>query len=212
MISLLPFAMAAVASASCARHHTCCSEWDFFIPVSQTCVESEPTGADNCARNGQSKVPIWARFETKEWRLQGVCNSTTRVVTRAEIEAKEEKQREFMANYTKFCTKNAAKCSSTETCYYARRHLDGDGGSEWSADITDMGSACLCSFTRYGDFARAHIDGSGKCVLCASGPNGTQPFVQKTEEPGAKSFHNGEFACAFGPKPAENNDKPTIQI
>jgi len=83
-----------------------------------------------------------------------------------------------------------------------------------SGAITDMGPACVCKFATGPDgkvleYARARTDGTGACVVCAAGPNGTQPFVQRPRNldgPGAKSFHNGEFACAFGPKKDAEND------
>lgn len=201
---LLPFLLAAAATANCVKDYTCCAQWDFFIPVMVTCVEDEPSGKDNCGRNDQSKVPAWARLETPEWRWKGVCTGDTRKVTRAQIEAKEKKEKEFNEEYKKYCTDNAAHCSATETCYYNKTHLSGNGATSYSGVVQDMGAACVCEFA--GDdkeYARASKDGTGACVECQPGPNGTKPyeqFVQKSDEPGAKSFHNGEFACAFGPK------------
>jgi len=200
---LLLLTMTAVAAASCGSGHTCCAQWDFFIPVGQACVEDEPDGSDNCDRAGLGKVPFWARFETKEWALDGVCTDKTRIITRAEIEKNEKKEKEFEENYDKFCTKNYAKCTTNETCYYDKQHLSAGGGREWSGTVQDMGPACVCTFQDGGDFARANTDGTGDCVICQPGPNGTSPYVQTSEGPGAKSFHNGEFACAFGPEKEE---------
>merc|ERR1719215_54128 len=120
----MPYLLVTAASAGCASHYTCCAQWDFFIPVN-----------DNCARNGQSKVPLWARMEKRDWLWNGICSSKTPVVTRAEIEAKEKKEKEFQMHYDKFCVRNAANCSATEKCYYDKRHLDGKGGEEWSGVV-----------------------------------------------------------------------------
>jgi hypothetical protein len=209
---LLPFVLVVAAAADCAKDYTCCSQFDFFIPVMPNCVENEPSGADNCKRNNQGKVPFWARLETSEWRFKGVCTDATPVVTRAELEEKEKKAKEFQEKFDEYCVKNKANCSSTETCYYNKTHIDGSTTS-WSGTVTDMGAACVCQFST-GEYARANIDGTGACVLCEQGPNGTQPFVQRPkgnpEGPGAASFHNGEFACAYGPK--KSRDSTTIQI
>merc|ERR1711871_218335 len=80
----------------CTKHFTCCAQWDFFIPVMVACVENEPsigilkTEKDNCARVQRSKVPIWTRVETPEWRCYGVCNGSTPIITRKTIEADEK--------------------------------------------------------------------------------------------------------------------------
>merc|ERR1711957_591629 len=102
----------AVASANCVSDYTCCAEFDFFIPILQTCVENEPTGADNCARNGQGKVPAVDRFMNKDWILHGVCPDKSPIVTRAQLEAREKKEHEFEVNYKKYCVQNEAHCST----------------------------------------------------------------------------------------------------
>lgn len=199
-----PFALAAVASASCSSGHTCCAQWDLFIPVGQACVENEPDGSNNCKRSGRSKVPLWARFETKEWAMGGVCTQKTRVITRDQLEKKEHEEKVFEDNFDKYCTKNGAHCKANEQCYYDKRRFTGTGGEEWSGTVEDLGPACVCTFQEKGEFARANTDGTGDCVICQPGPNGTSPYVQRPqgnpEGPGAKTVHNGEFACAFGAK------------
>merc|ERR1712232_874002 len=109
----------------------------------------------------------------------------------------EAKEKAFREKYDKYCVKNGANCSATEKCYLDGRHIDGDA-EEWSGQVTDKGPACVCPFPD----GREEVNGSGKCVPCKSGKDGQSPYVQRPagnpEGPGAKTFHNGEFACAFG--------------
>jgi len=209
MFSLVFSLALSTASAFCSNHHTCCCMWDFFIPVSCECVENEPAAGffshekDNCARDDQrSAVPMWARLEEKDWALHGVCNGKTPVVSRAEIEAREAKEREFRKNYDTFCgQQNAANCTANETCYFDGRHIDGSAEVR-RGDVTDKGAACVCEFP----LGRHNVDGTGTCVACKAGPDGKPAYVQKSGEPGAKGFHNGEFACALGADTSARTD------
>lgn len=189
----------------CAKHFTCCAQWDFFIPIMQTCVENEPaTGIlskekNNCARNSEGAVPLWARLETPEWRKYGVCNESTPVVTRTELEERERKEKERRALYNLFCgTGDKAHCSATETCFFDKEH-DTETGSEYYADLPANKSVCLCNYPR----GREYVDGSGACVDCKAGLDGKPAYVMDPpSSPNAtapvKSFRYGEFACALG--------------
>merc|ERR1712151_364020 len=142
---------------------------------------------------GRSKVAWWMRLETKEWRAKGVCTNATTKVTRVELEAAEAKEKAFREEYDKFCVKNEAHCVATERCYVDGRHIDGDA-EEWSGAVKDKGPVCVCPFPN----GRENVDGTGACVQCKSGKDDKPAYVQKQSEPGAQSFHNGEFACALG--------------
>lgn len=192
----------------CAKHYSCCAQFDFFIPEGMRCVENEPKGSffskekDNCARNDQGLVSKWMRMETPEWRKYGVCNSSTLVVTRADLERKEENQRKWNAEYAKYCTDNGAECSFTETCYYDRTHKSSNGATISRGGLPQNEAACLCEFPK----ARENSDGTGPCVECkappASGNTTLSPYVTNipgNKTSGAKTFAYGdEFACAFG--------------
>mmetsp|Transcript_95741 Transcript_95741/g.214353 ORF Transcript_95741/g.214353 Transcript_95741/m.214353 type:complete len:210 (-) Transcript_95741:13-642(-) len=201
MRSFVLFASAiALADASCSSGHSCCCRWDLFIPVMCQCVEDDPPSSflgrrkDNCAKTDRSKVPSWAMLGT-----QG-CSSTTRDISVDDLEETEKKAAAFQKGYDEFCgVENKAHCSASEECYYQKQHLDADGGREWSGVVQDEGAACVCKYPT----AREHMDGSGDCVVCKPAPHETPEteylqYVQKADEPGAKAFHNGDFACAFG--------------
>eukprot|EP00931_Biecheleriopsis_adriatica_P119458 TRINITY_DN9467_c0_g1_i2.p1 TRINITY_DN9467_c0_g1~~TRINITY_DN9467_c0_g1_i2.p1 ORF type:complete len:266 (+),score=41.43 TRINITY_DN9467_c0_g1_i2:114-800(+) len=210
--ALIAFAVGAAANCP-LRNYTCCSQWDFFIPVGETCIENEPSqvpflpGKDNCARNGMSPVAWWARFEDPEWRKQGVCTNVTKTITRADLEKRERHDAEFKANYTYWCDQNHAGCSlDTEDCYYDRLRVFPNGGQVWSGEIEEMGPVCKCSWRSAGETARLNTDGTGPCVVCKNPYNGTNEsylqYVQRSpgdpKDAGAKSFKNGDFACAYG--------------
>eukprot|EP00940_MAST-03C_sp_MAST-3C-sp2_P000341 g341.t1 len=188
----------------CKAHYTCCAEFDFFIPMGARCVENEPAEKfyqrekDNCARNGQGPVPVWARAETEEWRKYGVCNSSTPVVTRETLERKEAIQREWNKQYDQLCTKNAAGCSASETCYYDSTHKSGAASISRSG-LPPKEAACLCEFPK----GRESADGTGECVRCEADPSTHNPAyvlnVPGNTSSGAKVFAYGdEFACALG--------------
>jgi len=177
----------------CPDKYTCCCQYDAgFIPIMFHCVENEPNGESNCARDDRE------RLNFLEW-MEDTCVNGTPNVTRTELEVKEEKEKEWQGNFTKYCRNNTADCSSTEMCFYDKRR-DENGGSEYFSDLT-MGPVCLCYFQNQTELGRANTDGTGECGVCKS-VNGTATFVQRpansSEGPGAKSFQNGEFACAHG--------------
>mmetsp|Transcript_71060 Transcript_71060/g.229962 ORF Transcript_71060/g.229962 Transcript_71060/m.229962 type:complete len:224 (+) Transcript_71060:63-734(+) len=194
-----------MASAGCLPQHTCCCRWDFLIPVDCQCVEDEPcsprlqAAKDNCGRAGRSPVPWWVHLESKDWALHGVCTETMPVVTRAELEAKEQREREWEGNFTYFCVQKKANCSATEECYYDRRRRSSTGDI-WSSSIADGGAVCLCSYP----LARTARDGTGACAECKAVHDGRPAYVQRPggdpTGPGTQSFHNGELACALGPR------------
>jgi hypothetical protein len=201
--------LAVGASANCPlKNYTCCSVWDFFIPVGQACIENEPSsgffhpGKNNCARWGMSPVTWWARLETKEWREHGVCAKDTPTVTRADIEKKERHDAAFKANFTYWCYQNHAGCTAHQTCYYDKVHLSDDGQSQsWSGMVKHMGPVCTCTFPA----GREHTDGTGSCVICKNGADGQPAYVQRPkgnpDGPGAEMFGDGDFACALGTAP-----------
>mmetsp|Transcript_58128 Transcript_58128/g.124877 ORF Transcript_58128/g.124877 Transcript_58128/m.124877 type:complete len:217 (+) Transcript_58128:51-701(+) len=208
MRSFVLFASAvALVDASCSSGHTCCCQWDLFIPVMCACVEDEhPSsflgrGKNNCARADRSKVPFWTRLETSEWRSKGVCSSTTPVISVAKLEEDEKKEAAFQKGYDEFCgVQNKAHCSASEECYYQKTHLSGNGRKSWSGLVEDE-VACKCRFPE----AREHADGSGECVVCKPAPHATDKtdylqYVQNAgDRPGAgQFFRNGDLACAFG--------------
>lgn len=194
----------------CAKHYSCCAQFDFFIPMGMRCVENQPAVSflskekDNCARNDQGLVSSWMRLETPEWRKFGICNSSTPVVTRADLESKEENQRKWDEQYKTYCTENGANCSSSETCYFDSMHKYSNGATVSRGGLPRNEAVCLCDFPK----GRENIDGSGKCVECKAPPassNSTllSPYVTNisgNKTSGAKTFAFGdEFACAFGP-------------
>merc|ERR1712048_871883 len=183
------------AAAECPlKNYTCCSRWDFFIPSDPHCIENEPSegvlhpGKNNCARNSMSPVPWFVRFETPEWRVNGVCTKDTSVLTRADLEKRERHDAEFKANYTYWCGDgNHAGCTAHMTCYYDKIHLDGDS-QVYSGMVQHMGPVCACAFPA----ARENTDGSGGCVICKNGADGQPAYVQRPkgnpEGPGAATF------------------------
>merc|ERR1711957_506531 len=189
------------AGAGCASHYTCCAQWDFFIPVAQTCVENKPGmfGKNNCARNSEGAVPFLARLETPEWRKWGVCNSTTPVITVQQLEQREKVAAARKALYDEFCgSDNKAGCSASETCFFDKEH-DSGTGSVYYANLPVNQSVCLCSFP----LGRKNTDGTGACVQCKAGADGKAAYVTvPSSTPNAtapvKPFKNGEFACALG--------------
>jgi hypothetical protein len=202
MRMLLPFVLAGVVSADCNKTgYTCCGSISspYKIPIFVSCIQDEPNGTDNCHREGLRKVP--AELDEK-WHS---CSNLTKRITRADIEKEEKRRREYDSNYEKNCGKSAPKCAALETCYYNGGHYYATGLS-FNADIKDKGRACVCSLDDV-DQARANPDGTGECVVCSSGPAGTpryKKFVRDEHTLGmCKTFHNGECACAFGPKKSD---------
>merc|ERR1712062_543060 len=104
-------------------------------------------------------------------RNESTCTKETPIITRAEIEAAEKAEREFLANYTHYCVQNAAKCTANETCYLDGRHHTNHSDT-WVSQVTDKGTACVCQFP----YGRAQPDGTGICVKCWNGS-----YVQKTD-------------------------------
>ena len=152
------------------------------------------TEKDNCARNSESAVPLWARLETPEWRKYGVCNASTPVITRAELEAREKAAKERKTAYDKWCGDgNKADCAATETCFFDREHITGSG-SVWYGQLPANRSVCLCQWPR----ARANPDGTGACVTCKPGADGRPSYVTRPVSGNGtapvKTFEYGEFA------------------
>lgn len=165
------------------------------------CVENEPpTGLlhsekDNCARVQRSKVPIWARVETPEWRQYGVCNASTPTITRAVIEAQEKKERERVAKYNLYCgVANKANCSEAEICFCDGEHDEKD--SRVMQGGLPHGAVCLCQYP----LGRANADGTGACVACKAGDDGKPAYVMVpgSNPPAVEGFKYGQFACALG--------------
>mmetsp|Transcript_118468 Transcript_118468/g.335884 ORF Transcript_118468/g.335884 Transcript_118468/m.335884 type:complete len:216 (-) Transcript_118468:101-748(-) len=197
------------ALSDCSRGYTCCAVYDFpALPVREACVEDDPSGHKNCKRDGRAPVPWWVRFQDPERYKDGVCAATTPNVTLADLAKKEAAGHEFAANYTRLCTENAANCSAAETCYYEGTHMDG-ASSVWSGNVRQDGVACVCQFNGM-EYARADADGGGSCVVCKAGPAGASVFVQNAQGTAAKTFRNGELACAFGP--ADEGEVVMMQV
>ena len=215
---LLPFAVAVVASASCASHYTCCADTVFPVPWPIhhfMCVEEEPNGSDNCKRAGFPSV--W-----KETR----CDRDTPSTSRAELDGPEAKEREWQGNFTKFCVNNGAHCNQGgnvhETCYYDKRRDDdcNQGGCSQTFLIganTHMGPQCVCEWKdseEGGASCRANLDGTGACGFCNVPANTSKydDYVKAKEGTGHKDFNNGECACAFGPRKPATKDSVLISI
>jgi hypothetical protein len=172
-------ALAQSASPACGPGYTCCCLHDTFIPVDCECVEDEATGTDNCARDSRRTHASIADAVIMKGQ---VCPKDAHRVSRADLLAREAAEKAWARNATQCAT----RCAKIEKAFYDGRNCENNdpyGTCEWDGDV-ERGCQCVCPFPN-------GRNGAGACVPCAHG------YVNKTDEPGARAFKNGEFHCAF---------------
>lgn len=155
------------AEAWCKAGYSCCCHWSdspFIIvnsPVDCECVENEgswPRSKDNCARDGGRSKPSKALYLVdKDWALHGICPADSPVVTRDEMNARDEHQKALRAGYDKYCAQGEAGCDTTkEFCSFS-------GFSPHEINpIFPKGPFCWCR----GPYGK---DQAGKCTTCDHG-------------------------------------------
>merc|ERR1719424_497969 len=97
----------AIAAGFCAKGYTCCCQIDIFIPSNCECVQDNED-ANNCERDHRSRAGIAEKILSGKpvdtW-LHGLCHDVPNV-TVAQLEAREQQERDWQAAFDKFCVKN----------------------------------------------------------------------------------------------------------
>jgi len=165
-------------SPACGPGYSCCCMHDLFIPVSCDCVEDEPDTTDNCKRD---EFRVKASMADAVVMKGKVCRKGAPRVSRNDLLHREAAARAWARNATQ-CSK---RCVTPEKTFYDKQSCENNDpykSCEFASEV-DPGCQCVCPFPD-------GRNGTGACVPCPHG------YVNKTSEPGAKTFANGEFHCA----------------